>query len=132
IMSFGCANFYRQYAAHFPVIPKLVRKTMTRFDASRINFATKGIAEDYPLGVSGGFPANVALRFNPQTGEPEAFNFEEYVREFPFDWTPKAPPLPGSGGRLSDEELVGATSGLLASPLSIKEKAAAIRQLANR
>ena len=132
ILSFGCANFYRQYAAHFPVVPKLVRKTMPRFDAGRINFAAKGIAEDYPLGVSGGFPANVALRFNPGTGEPEAFNFEEYVREFPFDWTPKAPPVPGSGGKLSDEELVGATSGLLASPLSIKEKAAAIRQLANR
>lgn len=132
IFSHDVANFYRQYAAHFPVTPKLIRVTTDRFEAGRINFASKGTPADYPLGTDGGFPANVALRFNPQTGEPEAFNFEEYVREFKFDWTPKAPPLPGSGGSLSDEELVGATSGLLASPLPIKEKAAGIRQLANR
>ena len=79
-----------------------------------------------------GRPAPVALRFNPQTGAPEAFLFEEYVREFPFDWTPKAPPLPGSGGRLSDEELVGATGSIVSSPMTTKDKAAAIRQLASR
>jgi len=134
ILSFSAANFYRQYAAHFPVIPRLVRKSMTREEAGRINFAAKGVAADYPLGAGTGssFPTNVALRFNPQSGAPEAFLYEEYLREFPFDWTPKAPPVPGSGGRLSDEELVGATGSIVSSPMTTKDKAAAIRQLASR
>lgn len=132
IFSQEVANFYRQYAAHFPAIPRLATLTVNRFEAGRINFAAKGTPADYPLGVDGRFPANCALRFNPQTGEPEAFNFEDYVRTYPIDWTPKAPPVPGSGGKLSDEELVGAVSGALASLTNIKDKAAAIRALANR
>lgn len=132
IMSFEVANFYRQYAAHFPTIPRLVKRTMDRFEAGRINFAAKGAPADYPLGVDGGFPANCAVRFNPETGAPEVFNFEEYGREFPIDWTPKLPAVPGTGGKLSDEELVGAASGALESSMSVKDKAMAIRALANR
>ena len=37
-----------------------------------------------------------------------------------------------STGALSDEELVGAASGVLASDLNLKAKAAAIRALVNR
>jgi len=132
ILSPSAANFYRTYAGHFPIIPKLTRVTMDRFGAGRLNFASKGIAADYPLGVDGGFPANCAVRFNPETGAPEVFNFEEYGREYPIDWTPKLPSLPGTAGKLSDEELVGAASGALASSMSTKDKAAAIRALANR
>lgn len=128
IFSQEVANFYRQYAAHFPAIPRLVTLTVGRFEAGRINFAAKGTPADYPLGVDGRFPANCALRFNPQTGEPEAFNFEDYTREFPLDWTPRSI----STGALSDEELVGAASGVLASDLNLKAKAAAIRALVNR
>jgi hypothetical protein len=132
IMSYSACNFYRTYAGHFPIIPKLVKVPMDRFTAGRLNFAAKGIPADYPLGVDGGFPANCAVRFNPETGAPEVFNFEEYGREFPIDWTPKLPAVPGTGGKLSDEELVGAASGALASSMSVKDKAMAIRALANR
>ena len=132
ILSPAAANFYRTYAAHFPVIPKLVRVTMDRFAAGRLNFAAAGTPADYPLGVDGGFPANCAVRFNPETGAAEVFNFEEYGREFPIDWTPKLPPTPGAAGKLSDSELVGSVGGVLASPMSDKDKAAAIRALVNK
>lgn len=132
ILSPSAANFYRTYAAHFPTIPELVSLRMSREAAGSINFAAKGIPEDYPLGVDGGFPANCALRFNPTTVEPEVFNFEDYTRAFPINWEPTLPAIPGTGGKLSDEELVGAANGALASTMSMKDKAAAIRALANR
>jgi hypothetical protein len=143
IYSSGTANFYRQYATHFPFIPRLVAKAMPRYEAGRFNLAATGVAEDYPVGIylndptgSNGlrptFPSNIALRFNPQTGTPEAFLWADYIREYPFDWTPAAPPAPGMPGRLSDDELVNAASGVIASPMAIKEKAAAIRYLGSR
>jgi hypothetical protein len=133
IYSSGTANFYRTYAQLFQTIPRLVIKKMSRFDAGRLNFGP-GIPEDYPLGVPTGdpntkttFPANMALRFNPQNGQVEAFYWEEFVREVPIDWTPKIVTR-----KWSDEELVGAVTGLLAAPLGVKEKAAAIRQMAGQ
>lgn len=143
IFSPGTANFYRQYAKHFGFIPKLVTRTFERYEAGRINFAAAGTAEDYPLGTffddptaSGGkrasFPSHVALRFHPQTGQPEAFVWEEYVREYPMDWTPVTPPEPGSGGKLSDEELVSAATGILSMKLGIRDKAVALRELIAR
>ncbi|HUQ94971.1 MAG TPA: hypothetical protein VM120_25050 [Bryobacteraceae bacterium] len=143
IFSLSTANFYRQYAKHFPVIPRPVIKTMTRYDAGRLNFAT-GITEDYPLGIlhedftgpidgyRASFPSNMALRFHPQTGQPEAFYWEEYVREYPFDWTPVAPPAPGGVQKLSDGELISSVTGVITSTMSLKDKASAVRQLAGR
>lgn len=93
IYSPGTANFYRTYAQLFPFIPRLVIKQMTHFDAGRLNFSS-GAPEDYPLGATTGdayvktsFPSNMALRFNPQTGQVEAFYWEEFVKEVPIDWT---------------------------------------------
>ncbi len=133
IYSQGTANFYRTYAQLFPVIPRLVKKQMSRFDAGRLNFGA-GVPEDYPLGVPTGdpyvktsFPSNMALRFHPQTGQVEAFYWEEFVKETPIDWTPKIVTK-----TWSDEELVNAITGLLGTPLGLKEKAAAIRQLAGK
>lgn len=128
ILSPSACNFYRTYEGHFPQIPALISVPMFRVEAGRFNFAAKGTPADYPLGVDGGFPANCAVRFNPETGDPEVFNFEEYCREFPIDWRPKLP----SSRTLSDEELVGAASGVLASNMEIKAKASAIRALVNR
>jgi hypothetical protein len=141
-LSPGAAAFYHQYAKHFPVIPRLVLRTMSRYESGRMQFGP-GNAEDYPLGVlledetgpvPGGkratFPSDMALRFNPQTGQPEAFYYHEYVREYPMDFTPYLPPL--GSQRLSDEELVSAVSGVVASRMTVREKAGAIRQMANR
>lgn len=140
-LSPGAASFYHQYAKHFPIIPRLVLKTVNRYEAGRMQFA-QGNGEDYPLGIllddetgpiPGGkratFPSDMALRFNPVTGQPEAFYYHDYVREYPVDYTVN---VPGSGTRLSDDELVGAVSGVVASKMTVKEKAGAIRQIANR
>jgi hypothetical protein len=127
VLSYSTANFYRTYAQHFPSIPRVIARSMNRYEAGRLSFAA-GPAEDYPLSL----PSNMALRFNPQSGHPEAFFWEEYTRAFPIDWTPKLPPLPGTPGRLTDEELVSILSGILESQMNLKEKAAAIRQLAAR
>lgn len=133
IYSLGTANFYRTYAQLFPYIPRLVIKSMSRYDASRLNFSA-GVPEDYPLGVPTGdpytktsFPSNMALRFNPQTGQVEAFYWEEFVRETPIDWTPTIVTK-----KWSDEELVNAVTGLVATSIPVKDKAAAIRQMAGR
>lgn len=141
-LSSGAATFYHQYAPHFPVIPHLIARNFSRYDAGRMNFGG-GIAEDYPLGiflsddtgpVPGGrrvtFPSDMALRFNPQTGQPEAFYYQEYVKENPMDFTPYLPPF--GSRRLSDEEMLSAIEGLLDSHLAIKEKADVIRQLVGR
>jgi len=140
VLSLETANFYRQYAKHFPVIPRMIIKTMSRYDAGRLNFGS-GIAEDFPLGIleedptgpangfRASFPSSMALRFNPQTGQPEAFYWEEYVREYPFDWTP-AGLGSSSAQRLSDDELVASVTGLVASSMAVKDKASIIRQLA--
>lgn len=138
------ARFYRQYLQHFPLIPTLTRRTLSRYDARRMNFTAKPgsttPAEDYPLGIFLGdpssdnrvpsFPSNMALRFNPQTGITEAFYWEEYVREFPFDWTPTVPAMGGSGPKLSDQELVATVQFILTGQESIAAKASAIRQVA--
>ncbi|MCC6344192.1 MAG: hypothetical protein IT166_18460 [Bryobacterales bacterium] len=143
IYSLETAQFYRQYAKHFPVIPRLVLKTMNRYDAGRMNFSP-GPPVDYPLGIlladptgplegfRATFPSNMALRFNPQNGQPEAFYWADYVREYPFDWTPTVPAAPGGVQKLSDEELVSAAGGIVGSAMTVKEKALAIRQLAAR
>lgn len=123
-LSLAAANFYRQYAKHFPFIPKLTLRRMSSFDAGRLSFAP-GVAEDYPLHI----PSEMAIRFHPQTGQPEVFRWAEYAREHPMDWTPRQI---HSGGRLSDGELVSAVSEVMASALSIAEKAEAIRQIAAR
>ncbi|MFN7932710.1 MAG: hypothetical protein U0R19_05245 [Bryobacteraceae bacterium] len=133
IYSPGTANFYRTYAQLFPFIPRLVMKQIGRFDAGRLNFSS-GASEDYPLGATTGdsyvktsFPSNMALRFHPQSGQVEAFYWEEFVKEVPIDWTPKIVTR-----KWSDDELVSAVTGLLATPLGVKEKAAAIRQIAGQ
>ncbi|MCZ2149502.1 MAG: hypothetical protein LC126_17225 [Bryobacterales bacterium] len=143
IYSLETAQFYQQYAKHFPVIPRLVLKTMNRYDAGRLNFSS-GAAVDYPLGIlladptgpmagfRATFPSNMALRFNPQSGQPEAFYWADYVREYPFDWTPAAPVAPGGVQKLSDAELVSAIGGVVGSAMAVKDKASAIRQLAAR
>ena len=133
------ATFYRQYARHFPIIPRLVLKSMSRFDSARLNFGPR-IAEDYPLGsifpdptTENGrvtLPNEIAFRFNPQTGAPEAFWITDYMKEYPFDYTPQEPPPPGSSQRLSDDELVNAVSSIVTTPMSVKDKASAIRQIA--
>lgn len=143
VLSVATANFYRTYAGHFPSIPRLVVRSMNRYDAGRLSFVP-GPTEDYPLGFPlddptgpdngkrWSFPSSMALRFHPQTGQPEAFYWEEYGRAFPIDWTPKLPPLPGTPGRLTDDELIGILGGILDSQMSLKDKAAAVRQLALR
>lgn len=136
----GTANFYRQYAKHFPVIPRLVKKVLNRFDAGRMNFSDS-YTVDYPLGIitddpplDGGrpFPSNMALRFSPQTGRVEAFYWDQYVREYPIDWSVTVPAVPGSVSKLSDVELVNAVTGLLAARMPVKDTASAIRQLATK
>ena len=69
----------------------------------------------------------MALQFHPQTRQVKAFYWEESVKETPIDWTPKIVTK-----TWSDEELVNAITGLLGTPLGLKEKAAAIRQLAGK
>jgi hypothetical protein len=126
--SLHAANFYRLYAAHIGDIPRIVKRTLSRQEAARMNFGP-GVPMDYPIGgFDNGlptFPGRTALRFNPITGQPEAFNFEDYIREFPMDWTP----VIKTATRLSDEELVGAVSGVIGSSLPVAKKAAAIRSL---
>ena len=84
IFSQTATNFYREYADHFPSIPKPIRRQETWEEAVRINFASTGKPAEFPLAVATGdglatttFPANVALRFNPTTGLAEAFLIEE-------------------------------------------------------
>lgn len=132
IYSLGTANFYREYIKHFPLVPRLVLRGMTRNDAMRLNFSA-GTAEDYPLGMPTGdeiahttFPSNMALRFNPQTGQPEAFYWEEYVREF------RPETEVSTSLKLGDEELVNVVTGVILAKMTVKEKALAIRQLAGR
>ncbi|MCS7024943.1 MAG: hypothetical protein NZV14_09080 [Bryobacteraceae bacterium] len=141
-LSPGAAAFYHEYAKHFPTIPRLVLRTLTRDEAARLHFGA-GVAEDYPLanvlpdetgpipgGLRATFPSDMALRFHPQTGQPEAFRYHDYVRAYPVDYTPYLPPL--GAQRLSDEELVQAVESVLQAQLSLKEKASVIRQIASR
>lgn len=126
------AQFYNHYRQQFPFLPRLVVKRIRRADAVRLNIS-EGPSEDYPLGVftdetTHSFPSNMALRFHPQTGQPEAFYIEDYLKEFPIEYTQTIK----TGQRLTDDELVGAVSGVVGSNLTVQSKAAAIRQLANR
>lgn len=121
------AIFYNKYQSHFPVLPRLVRVTMEASEARRLNLAAPGPSRDYPVGIftdetTHSFPANMALRFNPQNGQPEAFYIEDYVREFPLtSATPK---------KLSDFELVGAVEEIIESKtMTLPQKAEAIRAL---
>ncbi|MBI4906506.1 MAG: hypothetical protein HY820_22950 [Acidobacteria bacterium] len=138
IYSLQTVNFYREYGSHFSRIPSFVVKTLAREDAGRLNFSA-GQTVDYPIGIyldndptaangrRATFPPNMAMRFNPQTGQAEAFFVEEYVKAHPLDYTPRDP---NAGRRLSDGELVSAVGLVLGTTMEVAKKAAAIRQLA--
>lgn len=122
-------RFIKSGGREFARIPKLVQVTIDRAEAQRLNIATPptAVEVEWPIAVPTGdaqipttINPDVAFRYNPQTGRVEAFSITEYDREFPL--------VVGSG--MSDQELVDAVAGILASGMSITEQAKAIRMVA--
>lgn len=109
------ANFYRLYASHFRRIPKLRMFFMTPEHARKMNFEKTTVApSELPIADiaddgTHSFPPDIALRFNPTTGEPEAFRWPEYVQAYPLDWTPRII----DGTNLTDEEAIAAVRQIL-------------------
>jgi len=119
-------RFLKSGGKEFAKIPKLVKVELNRAEAKRLNLSEGNVAgatDLYPVAlpfddshIKTTLNPNIAFRYG-DTGI-EAFDIDDYDREFPL--------VVNSSG-LSDQELIDSVEGILASPLSLGEKAKAIR-----
>ena len=116
VIAFYNRRVLQSNGKEFSKIPKLMKLTLTRGEAKRLNILNPSKEVDVLWPVSYPLPVYTALRFNPVTNVVEAFNILEYEKAFPV-----------VSGALSDEELIGAVQAILASPMSAGDKAKAIR-----
>ena len=119
----------------FLKVPIIGAVTYPREEAASLNLVAPSYNYNFatpvawPIGIPTGDPnvpntinPNVAFRFNPQTGWPEAFLIADYNREFPLNAAPT--------GKLTDQELVNEVSDILASGMPVPKQAEAIRKVA--
>jgi len=127
-IKFYVDRFLKSGGKEFSKIPKLVKVELNRAEAKKLNLSAPLSGELpsdlYPVAlpfddshIKTTLNPNVAFRFTP-SGDVEGFDIDEYDHEFPL--------VVNSSG-LSDQELIDSVEGILASPLSLGEKAKAIR-----
>ncbi len=114
----------------FTKVPRIWLKYSSRADARNLNLTLPMTipAAIWPIGtptMGDNSPSTinpeVAFRFNPNTGWPEAFLIDEYDKEFPLSVPTPAPTL-------TDSELVGEVKDILALGMSVAKTAEAIRK----
>jgi hypothetical protein len=124
-IKFYLDRFLKSGGKDFAKIPKLVKVELSRAEAKRLNLSSAGSPLDnlYPVAlpfddshIKTTLNPNVAFRFND--GVVEGFDIDEYDKAFPID---------ANSSGLSDQELIDSVVEILASPLSLGEKAKAIR-----
>lgn len=126
-IAFYNRRFLQSGGKEFARIPKLVRVSMDRAEASRLSIMNPStpITVEWPISIPTG-DAQSPTTINPKValmyaadGRVVAFDIDEYDREHPI-----------VSGAMSDEELVDAVSAIIASPLTVADKAKAIRLVA--
>lgn len=142
----GCVNFYRSNLKYFGTVPRLKVMTVQPADAVRLNFGP-GASLDYPLGqlIRDESPSpGLWMTDDGRFVDPGTAGARHYITSWPQTWCGRFNDAggvelfrysdwrPPSNSRLSDLELVGGAGGILASNLTIAEKAAALRTLAGR
>lgn len=129
-IAFYNRRFIQSGGKEFARIPRLVRITVDRNEAGRLSIYNPPtpIDVEWPIAIPNNDPYKptsindkVAFRYGP-TGRVEAFNIDDYDREYPLTAT----------GGMSDEELVGAVRFILSQNLGAEATARAIRQVAAR
>ncbi len=115
----------------FTKIPRIWLSYASRVDAGNLNLTLPMTVPvvAWPIGIPTGddnspstINPEVAFRFNPDTGWPEAFLIDEYDKEFPLSALTSAP-------KLTDSELVGEVKDILALGMSVARTAEAIRKV---
>jgi hypothetical protein len=123
-IAFYNRRFLQSGGKEFARIPKIAKITLDRSEVQRLNIINPAtpVEIEWPVAIPTGdaqWPSTInpkcAFRFNEKNGI-EAFDIDEYDRENPL-----------VSGLLSDEELVGAVQAIIQAPMSVSEKAKAIR-----
>ena len=127
VIEFYNRRFIQSGGKEFGRIPRLIRVTVDRAEASRLSIMTPPAptAVEWPISVPipdghspNSIPVKTALMF-ASNGSLVAFDIDEYERENPL-----------VVGAISDQELVDSVTAIIATPMPVSEKAKAIRLVA--
>lgn len=120
--------FYSEYAADFQEVPYLIPLTdhlrSAGIDPASVQPIELNCAEaSYRIPFPVFLPDGLAMRFNGDS--VEVFDIQEYIKDHPA-------PTGGKGHTLTDDQLVGGVAQILFSGKSTADKAAGIRELADK